>query len=187
MCVDPLSAALVAAGVPGVSGFTGMLGSIGLGSIGTAASAASGAVGAYSAIQQGNAAKEAAKATAAQQEAAARESLRQGEQESDKQRRAGAAMMAQQRVAMAANGIDLGSTGAIEVLDDTKAGIEQDAFAIRHNATSNATSYAQQAANSLTMGANAQREARWGATGTLLTAGAKVGPKWRQWANAGAY
>lgn len=182
-----MSAALVSAGVPGVSGITGILSSIGIGSIGTAASAASGAVGAYSAIQQGNAAKEAAKATAAQQEAAARESLRQGEQESDKQRRAGAAMMAQQKVAMAANGIDLGSTAAIEVLDDTKTGIEQDAFAIRHNATSTAMGYAQQAANSLTQGRNARSESRWGAFNTILNTGAKVGPKFRAWSNAGAY
>lgn len=184
--------ALVSAGVQGVGGLSGTIASVmgavgGMGGLGTAASAASGLVGAYSAVQQGNAAKEAAKATANQQEAAARESLRQGEQESDRQRRAGAAMMAQQKVAMAANGIDLGSQAAIEVLDDTKVGIEQDTFAIRHNATNNAGAYAQQAANSLTGGANAQREARWGAAGTLLTTGAKIGPKWRQWANAGAY
>lgn len=186
MCLDPLSTALVAAGVPGVGGISGMLGSIGLGSIGTAASVASSAAAGYSAIQQGNAAEAAAKATARQQEAAARESIRQGNEESDRQRRAGAGMLAQQKIAMAANGIDLGSQAAIEVLDDTKRGVEEDAFAIRHNATNQATGYAQQAANSLTAGQNAQRDARWNATGTLLTSAAKVGPKWRQWA-AGAY
>lgn len=164
-----------------------MLGSIGLGTIGTAASAASGVVGAYSTLQQGKAAEAAAKATAKQQQEAAVESLRQGAEESDRQRRAGAVQMAQQKIAMAANGVDLGSASAIEVMDDTKAMIEEDAFAIRHNAGQQAKGYAQQAANSLTQGRNAKSESRWGAFNTILNTGAKVGPKFRAWSNAGAY
>lgn len=178
---------LAAAGVPGVGGLSGILGALGMGGIGTAASAASGAVGAYSALQQGKAAESAAKATAAQQEEAARETLRQGTEESDRQRRAGAVQIAQQKIAMAANGIDLGSASAIEVMDDTKAMIEDDAFAIRYNAGQQAGGYAQQAANSLTQGRNAQSEARWGAFNTVLNTGAKVGPKFRAWSQAGAY
>lgn len=187
MCVDPLSAALVAAGVPGVGGISGILGSLGLGGIGTAATVASGAVAGYSAVQQGKAAEQAAKATSSQQEEAARETIRQGDQESDRQRRAGAANIAQQKIAMAANGIDLGSTNAIEVMDDTKAAVEQDAFAIRHNARTGAQGYAQQAANSLTAGRNAKSEGRWGAFNTILSTGAKIGPKFKAWSNAGAY
>lgn len=178
--------ALAAAGAGG-TGFSAMLGSIGLGTIGTAASAASGVVGAYSTLQQGKAAEAAAKATAAQQQEAAVESLRQGTEESDRQRRAGAVQLAQQKIAMAANGVDLGSASAIEVMDDTKAMIEEDAFAIRHNAGQQAKGYAQQAANSLTQGRNARSESRWGAFDTILSTGAKVGPKFRAWSNAGAY
>lgn len=179
--------ALASAGVPGVGGISGILGSLGLGGIGTAASAASGAVGAYSALQQGKAAESAAKATAAQQEEAARETLRQGTEESDRQRRAGAVQMAQQKIAMAANGVDIGSASAIEVMDDTKAMIEDDAFAIRYNAGQQARGYAQQAANSLTQGRNARSDARWGAFNTILNTGARVGPKFRAWSQAGAY
>lgn len=187
MCIDPLSMSLAAAGVPGVGGISGILGALGMGGIGTAASAASGAVGAYSALQQGNAAESAAKATAAQQQEAAVESLRQGTEESDRQRRAGAAQIAQQKIAMAANGVDLGAASAIEVMDDTKAMIEEDAFAIRHNAGQQAKGYAQQAANSLTQGRNARSESRWGAFNTILNTGARVGPKFRAWSSAGAY
>ena len=187
MCIDPLSMSLAAAGVPGVGGISGILGSLGMGGIGTAATVASGAASAYSAVQQGNAAESAAKATAKQQQEAAVESLRQGTEESDRQRRAGAVQIAQQKIAMAANGIDLGSASAIEVMDDTKAMIEDDAFAIRHNAGQQARGYAQQAANSLTQGRNAQSESRWGAFNTILNTGAKVGPKFRAWSQAGAY
>lgn len=169
MCFDPVS-------------ITAMLGNIGFGGLGTAATAASGVVGAYSAIQQGNAAKAAAEATARQQETAARESLRQGEDESDRQRRAGAAMLAQQRVAMAANGVDASGVTAIEMLDDTKNLIEEDAFAIRQNARNAASNYSQMAANSRAEGASAASTGRWGAVGTILSTGAKVGEKYSQWA-----
>lgn len=174
MCFVPaLAAALPAMG-------NTLLGS--MGSIGTAASVASGAVGAYSAIQSGNAAAKAAEATARQQEAAAREALTQGEDESDRQRRAGASMMGQQRVAMAANGIDASSASAIELLDDTKAGVEDDAFAIRKNALRSAQGMSQMAANSRAEGANAKSQGLWSAAGTILSTGAKVGEKYSQWA-----
>lgn len=176
MCfVDPLSIGLAAAGAP--VGPMAWLGSMfsGLGGVGTAAQAASGVVGAYSAIQSGNAAQAAAQATARQQDAAARDALRQGEDESDRQRRAGAAVLAQQRVAMAANGIDASSASAIEMLDDTKRDIELDAFAIRRNATSQAQGLSQMAANSRTEGANAASQGLWGGVGTILTTGAGIG------------
>ncbi|MTH65076.1 hypothetical protein [Paracoccus shanxieyensis] len=184
MCADPLTMALTAAGAPtGIGGFFGSLfGGAGLGGIGTAASAASGVVGAYSAIQQGNAAAAAAEATAKAQEAAATDALRQGEDESDRQRRAGAAMMAQQRVATAANGVDASSASALEMLDDTKRLIEDDAFAIRQNAQRQAEGFGQAAANSRTEASNARSAGRWEAAGTLLTTGARVGSKYSQWA-----
>lgn len=144
--------------IPAFAALPGLFSS--LGTIGTVATAASGVVGAYSSIQSGNAAAAAAEATAKQQTAAARESLIAGEEESDRQRRAGAVMLAQQKVAMAANGVDLGSASALEMLDDTKAGIEADAFAIRKNATNQAQNYSQMAANSITEGRNAKSQGR---------------------------
>ncbi len=158
-----------------------------MGAIGTAATAASGVVGAYSSIQSSKAAAAAAEATAKQQAAAARESIIAGDQESDRQRRAGAAVLSQQKVAMAANGVDLNSASALELLDDTKAGIEADAFAIRKNATNQAQNYNQMAANSITEGRNAKSQGTWGAVSTLLSTGAKVGEKYSQWARKGSY
>lgn len=174
MCLDPLTAALTAATSSGGGGLFSSLGSL--------FSVGSGVVGAYSSIQSGRAAQAAAEATARQQESAARESLRQGDDESERKRRAGAAVLAQQRVAMAANGIDVSSASAIEQLDDTKAAIEDDAFAIRQNFRNQAGNYSQMAANSRTEGANALSQGRWGAAGTILSTGAKVGEKYSQWA-----
>lgn len=154
--------------------------------LGTIATIGSGAIGAYSSIQSGNAAAAAAEATAKQQDAAAKQTLIQGEEESDRQRRAGAVMMAQQRVAQAANGIDASGTTAIEMLNDTKAAIEDDAFAIRQNAQRSAQGLSQQAANSLTEGQNAKREGFWGGMGTILSTGARVGEKYSQWARSRA-
>lgn len=186
MCLDPLSMALASAGAGG-GGFAGILGSLGIGSVGTAASVASGAVGAYSAVQQGKAAQRAAEATATAQEAAARQTIAQGEEESTRQRRAGAAQMAAQKVAMAANGVDLGSAAAIETLNDTKLAIEDDAFAIRTNAGNQAKGLAQTAANSRTEGRNARSQAGWGAFNTVLGTAARVGPKFASMARSGAY
>lgn len=173
MCFVPALAALGTAAQAGGGLFS---------SLGSLFSIGSGVVGAYSAVQQGRAAQAAAEATAKQQEAAARESIRQGEDESERKRRAGAAVLAQQRVAMAANGVDVSSASAIEMLDDTKAAIEDDAFAIRQNFRNQAGNYSQMAANSRTEGANALSQGRWGAAGTILATGAKVGEKYSQWA-----
>lgn len=85
---------------------------------------------------------------------------------------------------MAANGIDTSAASAIEQLDSTKGAIEDDAFAIRKNATQQAGVYSQQAANSRAEGANARSAGMWGAAGTLLTTGAKVGPKYSEWARS---
>ncbi|QRZ14736.1 hypothetical protein JWJ88_17375 [Paracoccus methylovorus] len=182
MCLDPLSAALSAAGAP--VGPMAWLSNIfsSFGGLGTVATAASGAASAYAAVQQGNAAQAAAEATAKQQEAAARESLQQGEEESDRRRRAGAGLLAQQRVAMAANNVDVSAASAIELLDDTKAGIEDDAFAIRQNFRNQAGNYSQMATNSRAEGGSAASQGLWGGVGTILSTGAQVGSKYSHWA-----
>lgn len=184
MCVPALAALPGLAGAASGSGFLGGLSGIAssFGGWGTVATAASTAVAGYSAVKSGNAAQAAAEATAKQNDAAARDSIRQGEDESDRQRRAGAAVLAQQRVAMAANGVDASGATAIEMLDDTKAAIEDDAFAIRKNATNQARNFTQSAVNARVEGDNAASAGRWGAAGSLLSGGAKVGAKYSQWA-----
>lgn len=177
--------ALISGGAGGqgvLAGITGLFSSFG--GWGTAATVASGAAAGYGAVQQGNAVQAAAEATAKQQDAAAVDSLRQGEDESDRQRRAGAGILAQQRVAMAANGIDASAASAIEMLDSTKGDIEFDAFAIRQNAGRQAAGLSQQATNSRVEGQNALSAGRWNAAGTLLNTGAKVGAKYSQWARS---
>lgn len=167
--------------VPAITAVGSAMGGGFMTGLSTIFTAASGAVSTYSAVQQGNAAEAAANATAKQQEASARQTLVQGEEESDRQRRAGAAMLAQQKVAMAANGIDVSSASAIETLDDTKGAIEEDAFAIRQNARNSAGNLSQMAANSRTEGANAASAGRWGGMSTILSTGATVGAKYSGW------
>ncbi|WP_072296148.1 hypothetical protein [Paracoccus sp. SM22M-07] len=182
MCVDPLTLALASAGAPtgGMAGLFSIFG--GAGGLGTAAQAASGVVGAASSLANGQAAASAAQASANAQEQAARDLMVQGEEESDRQRRAGAAALSQQKIAMAANGVDLGSAAAIETLDTSRLAIEDDAFAIRKTGTGRANNMFQSAANSRTQGNSAKSQSMFGAASSLLSTGARVGSKYSAWA-----
>ena len=184
MCVpfDPLTLALASAGAPtgGMAGLFSIFG--GAGGLGTAAQAASGVVGAASSLANGRAAASAAQASANAQEKTARDLLEQGEEESDRQRRAGASALSQQKIAMAANGVDLGSAAAIETLDASRSAIEDDAFAIRKTATGRANNMFQTAANSRTEGKSAKSQSMFGAASSLLSTGARVGSKYSAWA-----
>lgn len=186
MCLPALAALPGIMGGLAGAGAAGGAGGIfsGLSGLATAAQVGAGVVGATAAVSNGMAANAAAKATARQQDAAAAESMRAGEEESDRQRRAGAAILSQQRIAMAANGVDVGSTAAIETLDATRQNIEDDAFAIRRTAAGQATGYSQQAANSRVQGRNARSAGMFEAAGTLLSTGAKVGAKYASWQRA---
>ena len=153
-----------------------------LGSLSTALTVGSGVVGAVTAVQQGKANAAAAAATARAQEQSARETLQQGKDEADRRRRAGAALQAEQSVGLAANGVDLGSAAALDMLGDTKRLVEEDAFAIRENSRRAAAGLSQGAANSLAEAKSQRSAGKWGAIDTILTTGAKVGAKYSSWA-----
>lgn len=189
MCFDPLSAmtALKAA----VTGFTGLLGGGAAaggaaaggawGALGTAATVAGGVVSAYSAVQNSKAAAAAANASAEQADHAALQALEAGEREELLHQRRVGALIGENRAALAASGVDVNSTAALDLLQDTNKQAAEDAFAIRENAQRQASGYGREAANYRTEAANAKSSGRWGAANTILGTVATVGSKYRHY------
>jgi len=175
MCFDPVTA---------IAGISSAISSIGttLGAIGTIASIGGGVISAYAQVQNSKAQAAAATRTAEAQDEAARDAIEQGKQESDKRRRAGAALQAENVAGMAANGIDVGGAQALDVLDDSQFLIEEDAFTIRENSRRQATNLAQGAANSRAEAASAKSNAFFAPVQTLLSTASKVGNKYASWA-----
>lgn len=172
------SAGTAAAGAAGAAG-TAAAGSSIMGTIGTIASIGSGVVGAVSSIQGGNAAAAAASATAQQQERAAIQAMEASEREAMLTQRRAAQMRGENRVALAAQGVNVNSVEAIELLENFDTQVEEDLFAIRENGVRAANSYGQDAANSRAQGASAKSQGRWGAGSSLLSTAARVGERWR--------
>lgn len=184
MCIDPISIGAAISSV-GTSVSTALAGGLG-----TALTIGGGAISAYSTYQNGKAQARAANETAMQQEKAAREAVAAGERENDLQRRRVGQLQGENRAALAANGVDVNSGAAIELLNDTKWQAEEDAFAIRENATRSANAYGQQAANSRADGASAKSAGMFGAIGTVLGTATKVGDRYKHYygqKTAGAY
>lgn len=152
-----------------------------LGTLGTVATVGGGLVSAYAQMQNAKAASSAANATAAAQEEASRQAIEQGEQESDRKRRAGAALASENTAAMAANGVDVTGSHALDILDDSRFLVEEDAFTIRENARRSAGNMAQQAANSRTEASSQKSAAFFQPVSTLLGTAAKVGNKYSSW------
>lgn len=188
MCFDPVTALGALKGITtaiggGAAASGAAAGSSIWGTLGTAATVGSGLVSAYSAIQSGNAQASAANATAVAQEEAALQALEAGERETLLHRRRVGQMQGENRVALAASGVDVNSTAALDLLNDNRMQAGEDAFAIRENAVRSANTYGQQAANSRTEAGNARSAGRWGAFGTVLGTAAKVGERYRPYVN----
>jgi hypothetical protein len=174
MCIDPVSALAF------IKTATASIGAT-MGTLGTVASVGGGVISAYSQVQNSKAQAAAATRTAQAQDVAALQAIEQGEQESDKRRRAGAALQAENTVGMAANGIDVGSAQALDVLDDGQFLIEEDAFTIRENSRRSGTGMAQAAANSRADAQTARSNATFAPIKTMLTTAATVGNKYASW------
>jgi hypothetical protein len=190
MCFDPVTigATLAKVGTTigtalgGSAAAGGAAASAGAGGLATAMTLGSGLISTMGMIQNSRAQAKAAEMNARAQQEAARQAIEQGQQEAERQRRAGAAMLGEQRVAMAANGVDVTSAAAIDVLDDTRFLIEEDAFAVRENARRKAQGNAQAAANYRAEASSARSQGIFGAASTLLTTGAKVGKRYAHYA-----
>lgn len=172
MCFDPVSMGALISGI----------GSTTLGTIATVASLAGTAVSAYSMMQNSRAQAAVATQNAAAQEEAALDAIEQGAQESDRRRAAGAAMMSENITALASGGVDVSSEPAIDLLDEQRDLVEQDAFVLRENARRAAKGHAQQAGNYRSEAATARSNAFFGPLSTILGGVAKVGSKYASYA-----
>lgn len=165
-------------------------------------------MGAVGAVQQGKAAE--MQGRAAQQaseynakvadmnakiaERQARDAVERGQQEEQQQRMRTSQIIGQQRVAMAANGVDVGFGSPLDVLVDTATMGELDALTIRSNtyreerdirqqganSTAQAGMYRAEGRNALAEGRGARRAGFMDAFGTILGGGAKAYSNYRQ-------
>lgn len=156
------------------------------------ATVASTAMGAVSAMQQGEAAKDAAKYQAGvarqnQQLAnrAALDAQQRGQIEADQRRLVGRHILASQRTQFAANGIDLGSDSVEDVQGSQAQLNELDALTIENNAEREAyglrlegRNYGQAAQMYKYQGKNAAAEGKMNAFGTVLAGGGQVAGQW---------
>lgn len=171
--------AIGAAAAP--TAFAGLAPGAAIGMMGTGMQALSGALGAVGQFANSRAQAAAAEASARRAERSARQSIEAGDQESDLARRRGAALIARNTVAQAANGMDVTGAHALDILEDSKQGIEQDAFRIRTNARREAEALSGQAANFRAEAASARSSAIFQPLQTILTTGARVGQRYASW------
>ena len=113
---------------------------------------------------------------------ASNERIEQGDEESDRRRRAAALEQGKQRAQMAANGLDVTQGDPLDVLNETKSFGEEDAFAIRENARRDARDLRQGAANAITKGRIDAANHRAEGFRTILGTAAQVGSKYKHWA-----
>lgn len=160
-----------------------------------AAGAAMGTVGSYysAKTQQQNLKTQAAIADTNAQiaELGAQSALAQGAKEEQRSRLQTTALKKSQRVALAANGVDLGVGSAAELLTSTDLMGDIDANTIKANAMRSAWGYRTQATNYQNQAAMNRATAGaispvGGAVGTLLGSAGSVAQNWYQFNQAGA-
>lgn len=172
-------------------------GTIGASAVGLqAAGGVASAMGAYSNARtqkaQLEAQAQAATSNAAVAATQARMALEMGEQQEAGQRMKTAALFSDQRAAMGANGVDMGSGSPSEILASTKFMGERDALTIRDNAIRQAWGYKVGANNALTQAASARAMAgsinpMVAAGSSLLTGAGNVAGSWYKMKREGVF
>ena len=134
-------------------------------------------VSAYGQYQQGEYQSKVAQNNAFVQRQLAQRALQRGEREEQRHRMQVAKVKGDQRAAFGASGRDI-SGSASDILVDTAEMGELDALMIRSNAADDAYAYEVGAVNSRAQGKLARRRGVYGAAGTLLSGGGRVGSQW---------
>lgn len=135
-------------------------------------------VSAYSMVQQGKTAQQVANNNAKMAEYAAQDAQRRGEEDAMAVQRKAAALKSNQRVAMAANGLDLTYGTAADLQDQTDFFAQSDAATARTNASREAWRLRAGGEQDRAAGAAARSNASLSAAGTLLGAAGSVASKW---------
>lgn len=142
------------------------------------ATAAGTAMNAYGQYQQGQAAQDAAKYNAKMAEYGAQDAARRGEEEAAAIQRKASALKSSQRVAQAANGLDVSYGTAADLQDQTDFFGQWDASTARYNAAQQAWNYRAQGSLARAEGRSAAYQGMLGATGTLLSGAGQVASRW---------
>lgn len=138
---------------------------------------ASAGLQAFGSIQQGNYQSAVARNNQVIAERAAVDAEQRGAEAEQQQRQRTQQVLGRQKAMMAANGLDISSGSAGDLLADTRRYGELDALTVRSNADREAYGYRAQAAQ---YGADAKMARRAGylnAAGSLLTGASLVGPQ----------
>lgn len=144
-------------------------GGIGLGTLSVFSSALSGITGAFSQYQASRYNAKMMEYNKKIGELQAADALRRGEIEEGRYRQQVGAMIGQQRVSMAAQGLDVNDGSALQVQQDTARIGEIDAMTIRHNAAMEAWGYKVQAAGAGAQADMARKAGTQRALSTLST------------------
>lgn len=142
------------------------------------AMAAGGLVSAKASMDQGKVAQQVARNNATMSEYAAQDAQRRGEEDAIAIQRRGAAIKANQRVSLAASGLDLTYGTAADLQDQTDFFAQSDAATARTNAAREAWSLRARGQQALAEGDAAARNSRMQAAGSLLSTAGSVAGKW---------
>jgi hypothetical protein len=142
--------------------------------IALASSAATGAYTADASKKQGQYQAEVAHQNAALSDHKAAQAATIGSIQEERARTRGKLAIGQQRAAIAANGVDLGSGTAMDIVSDTALFGEEDALTTRFNAMNDAWGLRAQAVDYRNQGRAAKAKGKNEATGTYLTTGANM-------------
>jgi hypothetical protein len=117
--------------------------------------------------------KSAADTQAKYADLSALDALQRGEQEAARYRAAGSQTIAKQRVAFAANNIELSAGTPLDVIASTRGLSELDALTVKNNAAREAWGFRRDADSLRATGQFARQSGQNKATGTLLTGAAQ--------------
>jgi hypothetical protein len=156
-----------------------------LAAVGIIASLAGTAVSMSAAQTQADTSQKIANNNAKMADYAATDAKAKGEEEAIALQRRGASIKSSQRVAQAANGLDLGYGTAADLQDQTDFFSQSDAATARTNAARSAWSTTQQGQDFRTQGAAASYNGGMQATGSLISGAGQVSEKWNAYKKAG--
>lgn len=135
-------------------------------------------ISAYGMVQQGKTAQQIANNNAKMAEYAAQDAQKRGEEDAMAAQRKAAALKSSQRVALAANGLDLSYGTAADLQDQTDFFGQADAATARTNASREAWRLRAGGEQDRAAGAAARSNANMQAAGTLISAAGSVASKW---------
>lgn len=143
-------------------------------------------ISAYGMVQQGKTAQQIANNNAKMAEYAAQDAQKRGEEDAMAAQRRAAALKSSQRVALAANGLDLSYGTAADLQDQVDFFGQADAATARTNASREAWRLRAGGAQEQAAGAAARSNANMQVAGTLLSTAGSVASKWYAASSSGA-